>query len=82
MVPIAVSPGETMSVSSPHGSAQVYRRLERTTRLIVQHPDFPGKDEAVRRCRDDIEQRFGLGELTEEQRTRLQSILRGDILPD
>lgn len=71
-----------MSVSSPYESAQSYRRLERTTRLIVQHPDFPGKEEAVRRCRDEIDQRFSRGELTEEQRTRLQSILRGDILPD
>jgi hypothetical protein len=64
-----------MSVFHVQDPGQYYRRLERATRLIVRHPDFPGKDETLQRCRDDIEQRFRQNMLTEQQRARLLAIL-------
>jgi hypothetical protein len=71
-----------MTVSSARDYTQLFRRLERSTTLIVRHPDFPGKAEAIGRCRDDIEDRFHQGLLTDEQRSRLLSILDGDDLFD
>src|SRR5690349_13562465 len=50
---INVGLGETVSVSRMYSSRQIYARLERTTNLIARHPDFPGKGEAVSRCRED-----------------------------
>jgi len=66
-----------MSFSRMYSSRQLYARLERTTNLIARHPDFPGKAEAVLRCREDIEARFHQGILTVEERTRLLAILDG-----
>src|SRR3954452_1352602 len=60
--------GETMSVFRTQDPGQFFRRIERTTRLIVRHPDFPGKEETVQRCREEIEQRFQQGMLSDEQR--------------
>lgn len=64
----------------PNGQdrAQVFRRLEQATGLIARHPDYPGKDEAVRLCREDIREHACL---TTEQRARLLAIL-GDDDPD
>ena len=55
--------------------AQVFRRFERTSLLLASHPDFPGKPEALGRCRDDVQERFHEGLLTVDQRTRLMTIL-------
>ena len=60
-----------MTVSSQHDTVQHFRRLERTAFLIVRHPNFPGKAETVRSCRDDIEQRFRQELITKERGTRL-----------
>jgi hypothetical protein len=73
---------EDMTVSSAQDHNQLFRRLERSTSLIVRHPDFPGKAEAIKRCRDDIEDRFHQGMLTSEQRGYLLSILDGDDMLD
>jgi hypothetical protein len=64
-----------MLTSNEHDRARHFRLLERTTNLIAHHSTFPGKDEAVKRCREDIEQRYRLGMLTVEQRDRLLAIL-------
>src|SRR3954449_3711248 len=53
--------GKTMSVFKMQDTMQLFYRLERTTSLIVRHPDFPGKAEAIWRCREDIEERFHQG---------------------
>jgi hypothetical protein len=58
-----------------HDPARHFRMLERTTDLIARHSPYPGKREVVSRCREDIEQRFVQGMLTEEQRDRLLAIL-------
>ena len=60
-----------------HDRAQIFRQLERATGLIAGHPDYPGKDEAVRLCREDILEHSSL---TTEQRARLLAIL-GDEAP-
>jgi hypothetical protein len=64
-----------MLTSGGPDPARHFRMLERTADLIARHPAYPGKGEAVRRCREDIEQRFRRGSLTEEQRDRLMAIL-------
>jgi hypothetical protein len=71
-----------MTVSSAHDHGQLFRRLERSTILILRHPEFPGKADAIRRCRDDIDSRFHQGMLTGEQRSHLLSILDGDAMLD
>jgi hypothetical protein len=64
-----------MTSSSQQDPSHVFRRFERTSLLLASHPDFPGKPEALGRCRDDVEERFQQGMLTVEQKTRLLSIL-------
>jgi hypothetical protein len=71
-----------MTVSSAHDHVKLFLRFEQSTRLIARHPDFPGKDETIGRCRCDIDDRFHQGMLTAEQRRRLLSILDGDDLLD
>jgi hypothetical protein len=66
---------DPMSTSVEHDPARLFRLLERTAGLLARHPDFPGKAEAMSRCRDDIKQRFLQGILTREQRDRLLAIL-------
>ena len=58
--------------------AQIFRRLEEATGLIASHPNYPGKDEALRLCREDILEHESL---TTEQRTRLLAILGDDGSP-
>ncbi len=52
-------------------------RLLETVELISHHPDFPGKGEAVDRCRAKIEELFYAGQITISQRDRLREALRG-----
>ena len=67
-----------MTVSSQHDPAILFRRLERTSLLLVGHPDFPGKEEALGGCRADIDQRYHQGMLTDAQWTRLRTILSAE----
>ena len=64
-----------MALPSQPDPAHVFRRFERTSLLLASHPDFPGKPEALGRCREDVEERFQQGMLTAEQRMRLMTIL-------
>jgi hypothetical protein len=66
---------DPMSISVEHDPGRLFRLLERTAGLLARHPDFPGKREALNRCREDIEQRFLQGMLTQAQRDRLVAIL-------
>jgi hypothetical protein len=52
-----------------------FDRLEQTVTVIAQHADYSGKQEVVADCLDDIEDRWGRGLLTLEQRFRLCAIL-------
>jgi hypothetical protein len=65
-----------MPITPMHNPAQLFRGLERTIGLIARHPYFPGKEDAVSRCGEEIEQRYRQGMLTDGQRTRLLAILR------
>ena len=55
----------------------IFDRLLETVELISHHPDFPGKGEAVDRCRAEIEDMLDGGRITIVQRDRLQGVLRG-----
>jgi hypothetical protein len=55
----------------------IFDRLLETVELISHHPDFPGKGEAVDRCRAEIEDMLDGGRITIAQRDRLQGVLRG-----
>lgn len=54
---------------------QVFQRLERAIGLIAGHPFYPGKQEALEDCLDDLEERYRQGTLTEDEKTRLVAIL-------
>lgn len=54
---------------------QHFQRLEQAVSLIARHPYYPGKQDAVDECLEDIEERCRLGILTEDQKSRLVSIL-------
>ena len=58
-------------------SLSIFERLLETAELISHHPDFPGKGEAVDRCRAEIEDLFHAGQITMAQRDRLREALRG-----
>jgi hypothetical protein len=55
-----------------------FTRLERTISLIARHPFYPGKNEIVHDCLDDLEDRYREGLLTYEQKATLASILTAD----
>jgi hypothetical protein len=56
-------------------TAPSFERLERTITIIAQHAEYPGKQESVSECLDDIEDRWMRGLLTLEQRFGLCAIL-------
>ncbi|MGE5754738.1 MAG: hypothetical protein ACM35G_03325, partial [Planctomycetaceae bacterium] len=52
-----------------------FERLEQTIGMIQRHPYYPGKEQVVDECLKDIDERYRLGRLTDEQRGRLRAIL-------
>jgi hypothetical protein len=52
-----------------------FERLEWAVTIIALHADYPGKQEAIAACLDDIEDRWLRGQLTLEQRLRLLCLL-------
>jgi hypothetical protein len=64
-----------MLTSDEQDRARHFRMLERTVALIAHHSTYSGKEEALRRCRDEIDQRCRQGMLTREQRDRLLALL-------
>jgi hypothetical protein len=52
-----------------------FERLHESVTIIARHADYPGKQEAVAECLDDIEARWRRGQLTLEQRFRLYAVL-------
>jgi hypothetical protein len=67
-----------MTVARQEDLSEVFRRIERTSLFVAGHPDYPGKPEALGRCREDVQERFEEGMLTVEQLTRLMTILGDD----
>jgi hypothetical protein len=59
-------------------NATSFERLEQAVTIIAQHADYPGKQESVAECLDDIEDRWSRGLLDLEQRFGLRAtLLRG-----
>jgi hypothetical protein len=57
-----------------------FERLEQVVTTIAQHVDYDGKQEAVARCLDDIDDRWNHGLLTLEQRFQLcATLIRGTV---
>jgi hypothetical protein len=59
--------------------APSFERLQQSVTMIARHMDFPGKQEILAECLEDIEDRWQQGWLTLEQRFQLHSILLGEI---
>jgi hypothetical protein len=55
--------------------APSFERLEKSVTIIARHADYPGKNDVVAECLNDVERRWRRGELTSEQRLRLVVIL-------
>jgi hypothetical protein len=77
-----------MLVSRPEGEAMMpqlcagrdtsaveFQGLVRVVGMIARHPDFPGKQDAVRECVSDIVDRSRQGRLSPVQRAELLRIL-------
>jgi hypothetical protein len=52
-----------------------FERLLETVTIIARHRDYPGKQDVIARCLDDIEHRWRQGRLTQLQRLRLYALL-------
>ena len=61
---------------------QEYHGLVRVVGMIARHPDFPGKQDAVRECVLDIVERSRQGRLTPLQRGELLNVLLTDGSPE
>ncbi len=57
-----------------------FDRLLETVGLIARHADFPGKQEVVERCRDEVDDLTDSGVITASQGEILQQILLGERL--
>ena len=54
-----------------------FERLLETVGLIARHADFPGKIQAVERCREEVEEMSSTGAISSTQAEILQEILLG-----
>ena len=52
-----------------------FERLEQTATIIAQHADSASKQQAVKECLDNMEDRWRQGQLTPGQRSRIVAIL-------
>lgn len=62
-------------------AAEDYRRLEGAAAVVARHVEYPGKQNLVRACLDEVEGRCRDGRLTLQQRNRLMAILLGGDVP-
>jgi hypothetical protein len=63
-------------------AVEQYERLEAAAAVVARHATFSTKNEVVRSCVRDVEQRFESGVLSYGQRVRLIAILLGQNVPD
>jgi hypothetical protein len=52
-----------------------YERLVESATLVVRHPDFPDKAQAVDQCRQEVEDLLDEGQITVGQAEALRAIL-------
>lgn len=60
-------------------AASYFSRLVASVTRIAGHAYFPGKDESVDQCLEDIESLAIAGQITAEQRDVLREILHGSF---
>lgn len=58
-------------------SLSYFERLVATTEMIARHAAYPGKDQAVGQCLEDIDDLRHDGRITPEQQDLLRNILLG-----
>ena len=63
----------------PMNAASYFSRLVSSVSRIAGHAHFPGKDEAVDQCLEDIEGLVIEGRITPEQRDVLREVLEGSF---
>ena len=52
-----------------------FERLTASAEMIARHANYPGKDEAVHRCLEDVDDLLLAGRINPEQRDVLRGIL-------
>jgi hypothetical protein len=56
-----------------------FERLIASVERIARHADYPGKDQAVGQCLEDIDDLVLAQRITAEQRERLRAVLVGAL---
>jgi hypothetical protein len=59
----------------PMNALSYFERLTATAQMIARHAYYPGKDQAVHHCIEDIEDLLLAGRITPEQRDVLRGVL-------
>jgi hypothetical protein len=59
-----------------HGSIE-FERLVMSVERIARHPSYPGMDEAIDQCLQDLDELMEAGRITPEQREALRFVLLG-----
>jgi hypothetical protein len=54
-----------------------FDRLVASVERIARHVYYPGIDQAINQCLDDIDELLGSGQITPEQREALRIVLAG-----
>jgi hypothetical protein len=62
---------------SPMNDPVCFERLVASVEQIARHSYYPGIDQAINLCLDDIDELWGLGQITAEQREALRFVLMG-----
>ncbi|WP_422923976.1 hypothetical protein [Singulisphaera sp. PoT] len=55
-----------------------FDRLAESVDLIARHVDYPGKQEVVDRCAEEIAELYQAGQISDNQEGLLLGILRGE----
>ena len=56
-----------------------FERLVASVERIAHHAEYPGKDQALNQCLEDIDDLAGAGRITAEQRESLRAVLLGAL---
>jgi hypothetical protein len=62
---------------SPMNDPVCFDRLVASVEKIARHSYYPGIDQAINLCLDDIDELWGSGQITAEQREALRFVLMG-----
>jgi hypothetical protein len=65
---------------SPMISSEYFERLVTSVERIARHTYYPGIDEAIEQCLEDIDELMHVGRITAEEREALRIVLLGMTL--